>query len=251
MKNESSESAKKSESSKSSESTKNKSLSPEAEFSEKLTFRDYLLATEQRANKPLPIGRLILPLAIQAGIIFAVPFLSAYTNLTGKEVILQTVPVNSRNVLQGNSLELDYNISRISTLRRLSGWQELLRRNRGRNGQLIEGTTLYVILQEQPSFSRGVPRAWRPVRVTSNQPRSLPTNQAALKGVYQDGYVQYGIENYNVPDEERQQINNDVSQAVRQTRDGQLRSIIVKVKVDPQGKAMPVSLWVRDRNYQF
>jgi uncharacterized membrane-anchored protein len=245
MKNESSESTK------SSESSKNKSLSPEAEFSGKLTFRDYLLATEQNANKPLPIGRLLLPLAVQAGIIFAVPFMSAYTNLTGKEVILQTVPVSSRNVLQGNSLELDYNISRISTLRRLAGWRELLRRNRGRDGQLLEGTSLYVILQEQPFFTRGVPRAWRPVRVTSNQPRSLASNQAALKGVYQDGFVQYGVENYNVSDEERQQINTDIAQAVRQTRDGQSRSIVVKVKVDPQGKAMPVSLWVRDRNYQF
>jgi uncharacterized membrane-anchored protein len=240
-----------SESTKNSESSKNKSLSPEAEFSGKLTFRDYLLATEQKANKPLPVSRLFIPLAIQAGIIFAVPFLSMYTNITGKEVILQTVPVNSRNVLQGNSLELDYNISRISTLRRLSGWQELLRRNRGRGGQLLEGTNLYVILQEQPSFSRGVPRAWRPVRVTSNQPRSLANNQAALKGVYQDGYVQYGLENYNVPDDERQQINSDISQAVRQTRNGQSRSIVVKAKVDPQGKAVPVSLWVRDRNYQF
>ncbi|ALF55789.1 membrane-anchored protein [Nostoc piscinale CENA21] len=250
MKNESSESTKKSESTKS-ESTKNKSWSPEAEFSEKLTFRDYLLATDQKANKPLPTGRLVLPLAIQAAIIFAVPFLSMYTTLTGREVILQTVPVNSRNVLQGNSLELDYNISRISTLRRLSGWQELLRRNRGRDGELLEGTNLYVILQEQPFFSRGVPRAWRPVRVTTNPPRSLPSNQAALKGVYQDGYVQYGVENYNVQDEERQQLNRDVAQAVRQTRDGQSRSIVVKVKVDPQGNAVPVSLWVRDRNYQF
>ncbi|MBD2436769.1 GDYXXLXY domain-containing protein [Nostoc sp. FACHB-110] len=239
------------ESTKNSEASKNKPLSPEAEFSGKLTFRDYLLATEQKANKPLPVSRLFIPLAIQAGIIFAIPFLSMYTNITGKEIILQTVPVNSRDVLQGNSLELDYNISRISTLRRLSGWEELLRTNGSRGGQLLEGTNLYVILQEQASFSRGVPRAWRPVRVTSNQPRSLSNNQAALKGVYQDGYVQYGLENYNVPDEQRRQINSDISQAVRQTRDGQARAIVVKAKVDSQGKAVPVSLWVRDRNYQF
>lgn len=49
----------------------NKTLTPEMEFSEKLTFRDYLIATEQRANKPLPIWRLIAPLLFQVGLIFS------------------------------------------------------------------------------------------------------------------------------------------------------------------------------------
>lgn len=248
MKSESSESSKKSESS---ESSKNKSLSPEAEFSKKLTFRDYLIASEQKANEPLPFWRLLLPLLIQTGIILAVPTQAMYTNLTGKEVILQTVPVNSNNVLQGYSLNLDYNISRVSTLRRLPGWEDVLRRNRGSNGQLLSGTNLYVILQEQQSFSGGVPRAWRPVRVSSNLPTYLPSDRVALRGVYQDGFINYGVETYNIPDEQRSQMNSDIARTVRQTRNGQLRPIVVKVRVDPQGNAVPVSLWVRDRNYRF
>jgi uncharacterized membrane-anchored protein len=235
----------------SSESSKNKSLSPEAEFSEKLTFRDYLIATEQKANKPLPFWRLMAPLAIQIGIILGVPTQAMYTNLTGREVILQTVPVDPNNVLRGYSLALDYNISRVSTLRRLPGWEELLRRNRGRERQLLSGTNLYVTLQEQQSFGRGVPRAWRPVRVSSNLPMSLPSNQVALKGIYQDGFITYGVETYNIPEEQREQINNDIFQSSQRRRGRQLRPIVVKVKVDPQGKAVPVSLWVRDRNYRF
>ncbi|AFZ24452.1 putative membrane-anchored protein [Cylindrospermum stagnale PCC 7417] len=228
----------------------NKSLSPEKEFSEKLTFRDYLIATEQKANKPLPLYRLVAPLLLQIGLILAVPAQALYTDLTGKTVILQTVPVNPDNVLQGYSLNLDYNISRTSTLRRLPGWREWVRKNSQRNRQVAAGSTLYLILQEQQSFGRGIPRAWRPVRVSSDRPYSLPNNQVALKGAYEDGAINYGLENYYIPDDQRQQINNDVMQAQR-TRDGRLPPIVVKVKVDPQGKAVPVSMWVRDRNYRF
>jgi uncharacterized membrane-anchored protein len=235
----------------SSESKKSKTLSPEAEFSKKLTFRDYLIATEQKFNQPLPFWRLLVPLALQTGIILSVPTQAAYTNLLGREVILQTLSSNPQNVLQGYSLFLDYNISRISNLRRLPGWNELVRRNRGRNGQLLSGTNVYVILRGQESFGRGVPRAWRPVRVSSTLPMSLPDNQVALRGVYQDGFVNYGVETLSIPDEQRQQINEDIRRSTGGTRNRRLRPITVKVKVDPQGNAVPVSLWVRDRNYSF
>jgi uncharacterized membrane-anchored protein len=231
----------------------NKSLSPEKEFSEKLTFKDYLRATEQKSNKPLPLARLIIPLLAQIGLILAVPTQALYTDVTGKTVILQTVPVDPNNVLDGYALSLDYNISRLSNLRRLPGWADWVRRNSVRNRQVAQGSTLYLILQEQlqqQSFGRGVPRAWRPIRVSSNRPANLRANQVALKGTYQDGAINYGLENYYIPEDQRQQINNDIIQAQR-TRDGKLPPIIVKVKVDPQGNAVPVSMWVRDRNYRF
>jgi uncharacterized membrane-anchored protein len=236
----------------SSESSKNKVSSPESESSKKQTFRDYLKSTDKKFNEPLPFWRLFLPLMLQTGLILSVPSQAMLTNFTGREVILQTLSADPDNVLQGATLNLDYNISRLSSLRRLPGWEELVRRNRGRNSrQLLSGTNLYVILQEQQSFGRGAPRAWRPVRVTSNLPMSLPDNQVALRGVYQNGFVNYGVETYNVANEQRQQLNNDIFRAARQTRNGQLRPLAVKVKVDPQGNAIPVSLWVRDRNYRF
>src|SRR5689334_10773610 len=150
MKSESSESSKKGDSSESSkkiessESSKNKSLSPEAEFSKTVTFRDYLIATEQKANKPLPFWRLLAPLAVQTGLIMAVPAQALYTDMTGKTVILQTVPVNPNDALQGSSLALDYNISRTANLSRLPGWQTLVSKGRGSGRRLPEGTNIYV-----------------------------------------------------------------------------------------------------------
>ncbi len=245
----------------SSESSGNKSfrtLSPEAEFSEKLTFRDYLIATEQKANKPLPFWRLLVPLLIQTGIILAVPTQAMYTNIAGRDVILQTVAQDPNNVVQDFSLQLEYNISRVENLRRLRGWDDLFQGNQGRNRQLAPGTNLYVILQEQRiSSGRGVPTAWRPIRVSSNLPESLPSNQVALRGVYQDNAVTYGVETYYLPEQQRQQISDDIFQSVQQTRRNrgnrgrQIRPITVRVKVDPQGNAVPVSLWVRERNYTF
>lgn len=233
----------------SSSESKNKPLSPEAEFSNKVTFRDYLIATEQKSNKPLPFWRLIVPLAVQTGLIMAVPAQALYTDVAGKTVILQTIPVNPNDVLNGNTLALDYNISRTANLSRLPGWQTLVSKGRGSGRRLPEGTNIYVILQEQLSFGRGVPRAWRPLRVTSDRPTTLRANQVGLKGVYQNGSVNYGLETYYIKENQRRQITNDLQ--AQRARRGQLPPIVVKAKVDPQGKAVPVSMWVRDRNYRF
>lgn len=239
-----------------------KTLSPEVEFSEKLSFKDYLTATEQKANQPLPFWRLLVPLLIQTGIILAVPTQAMYTSIAGRDVILQTLTQNPNNVVQDFFLTLEYNISRVDNLRRLPGWNDLFRSNQGRNRQLLPGTNLYVILQEQQiSSGRGVPSPWRPIRVTSNLPESLPSNQVALRGVYQDNAIIYGIETYYLPEQQMQQVSNDIFQSVQQTRGNrppQIRPITVRVKVDPQGNSVPVSLWVRDaygdrgyRNYRL
>ncbi|MFM7406266.1 MAG: GDYXXLXY domain-containing protein [Cuspidothrix sp.] len=227
-----------------------KTLSPEMEFSEKLTFRDYLIATEQKANKPLPIWRLIAPLLVQVGLIMAVPLQAMYTDVTGKMVVLQTTPVEPNDVIRGSSLNLDYNISRPETLRRLAGWNNWLRKNSRRGRQIIQGSTLYLILQERESFDRNELQSWRPVRVSNNRPVYLSNNQVALKGNYQDGLINYGLENYFIPDEQRRQINNDLAQ-IQESRNGREEPILVRVKVDPQGNAVPMGLSIRDRNYRF
>ena len=325
-----------------------RTLNPEMEFSEKLSFRDYLIATEQKANKPLPIWRLIAPLLFQVGLIMAVPGQAMYTDVAGKTVILQTTPVNANDVLRGSSLNLDYNISRPETLRRLPGWNDWLRRNSRRGGQISQGSTLYLILQERESFDRNQEResfdrnqerepfdrnqergyfdrnqgrgyfdrnqeresfdrnqgqesfdrnqgrgyfnrnqergsfdrnqergyfnrnqergyfdrnqereSWRPIRISNNRPVYLSNNQVALKGNYQDGLINYGLENYFIPEEQRRQINNDLAQ-IQENRNGREQPILVRVKVDPQGNAVPVGLSIkdasgnrRDRNYRF
>lgn len=227
-----------------------KTLTPEMEFSEKLTFRDYLIATEQKANKPLPIWRLIAPLLFQVGLIMAVPLQAMYTDVTGKMVVLQTTPVEANDVLRGSSLNLDYNISRPETLRRLPGWNDWLRRNSRRGRQIIQGSTLYLILQERRSFDRNELQSWRPIRVSNNRPVYLSNNQVALKGNYQDGLINYGLENYFITDEQRREINNDLAE-IQESRNVREEPILVRVKVDPQGNAVPMGLSIRDRNYRF
>jgi uncharacterized membrane-anchored protein len=234
-----------------------KTFNTEMEFSEKLTFRDYLLATDQKANRPLPIWRLIAPLLVQIGLIMTVPSQAMYTDMTGKTVILQTSPVNSNDVIRGSSLNLDYNISRTENLRRLPGWSDWLRRNSRRGRQIIQGSTLYLILQEQQFFDRNELQSWKPVRISNNRPVYLSNNQVALKGNYQDGIVNYGLENYFISDEQRRQINDDIFQ-VQENRNGREQPILVRVKVDPQGNAVPIGLSIGDasgdrnyRNYRF
>ena len=227
-----------------------KTLTPEMEFSEKLTFRDYLIATEQKANKPLPIWRLIAPLFFQLGLILAVPSQAMFIDMTGKTVILQPVSVNSNDVIRGSSLNLDYNISRPDTLRRLPGWNDWLRRNSRRDKQISQGSILYLILQEQQSFNRNQFQSWKPVRVSINRPVSLVNNQVALRGNYQDGLLNYGLGNYFISDAQRQQINNDLAQ-IQENRDSRQEPILVRIKVDPQGNAVPMGLSIRDRNYRF
>jgi uncharacterized membrane-anchored protein len=244
---------------KSESSAPKKTLTPEMEFSEKLTFRDYLIATEQKANQPLPLWRFIAPLLVQVGLIMAVPTQAMYTGMTGKTVVLQSLPVSSNQVLRGSSLSLDYNISRTETLRRLPGWRDWVRRNTLRERTIAPGSNLYLILEEQESSNRfrrfnrynsDMARAWIPVRISSDRPVYLPDNQVALKGTYEDGLINYGLESYYLPEEQRQQISQDIQQG-QETQDGDRPPIMLRVKVDPQGNAVPVSMSIGDRNYRF
>jgi uncharacterized membrane-anchored protein len=249
----------------------NRSLPPEVEFSERVTFKDYVKANEQTSTKPLPLWRFIVPLLIQTGLILAVPSQAVYTNIAGRNVVLQTTLVNPYDLRQGNSMRMRYDISSIETLRRLPGWSELTRQNgesnnnssinrnrnrnrdrdRDRDNALEPGTTLYVIMQEQRFARLGVPRAWRPVRVSNYIPNSLAANQVALKGTYQNGAVNYGLETYYISEDQRQQMDNDISRSLSRQNNRQRQPMVVEVRVDPQGQAVPLSMWVQNRNYRF
>jgi uncharacterized membrane-anchored protein len=229
-------------------------LSPETEFTNRVSFQDYLKATEPKSTKPVAFWRFMVPLMIQTGLILLIPTQGIYTQVTGSRAFLQTASVDPSNILRNNSLTLDYNISRNENLRRLPGWQQLVRRFPGRNRQsnaLAQGTKLYVILQQQIASAGGIPRAWKPIRISATRPNFLPTNQLALQGEYRDGFITYGLESYYIPEDQRQQINNDIAQVQRNRFIRQRQPILVEVKVDEQGNAVPVSIWVRDRNYRF
>ncbi len=231
---------------------------------------------------PTPIWRFWVPLLFQTALILAVPAQAVYIQLTGKTVILQTVPIDPYELLRGYSQTLRYDISIQNNLRKLPGWKELPKNPaNGKELTFIKsGTRLYVILQKPkeptPSVTPKLPQAWKPVAVSSDRPSKLPANQVALQGLAEHGFIQYGLETYYIPEDQREQINADlhaarpdtpsqsaqIPQILRSTEPSQpppKPPVVMEIKVNAQGESVPVSLWARVsqgskqwvRNYRF
>lgn len=206
-----------------------------------------VLQDKQYQLAHLPIWRLWVPLLLQTGLILASPAQPFYTQVTGETVILQTAPVDPYDPIRGYSQTLSYDISRLENLRRLPGWKELSKGSK-QNTYLPSETTFYVILEAPVANESQPPKPWKPVGVKSNRPTSLPANQIALKGKSTGNSIEYGLETYYMPESRRDEINQDISQT---QRGRQPQSFVVEVKVDTQGRAVPISLWVSKRNYRF
>ena len=225
---------------------------------------------------PIPLWRFWMPLLFQSALILAVPAQAIYTQLTGKTVILQTVPVDPYELLRGYSQTLRYDISSQDSLRKLPGWQELPKQKPDENKlSFIEPETrFYVILQAPTSLtSLELPQPWKPVAVSTKRPFPLLPNQVALKGLAQHGSIEYGIETYYIPEDQREQINADLRTAqqgnptqpkptllkVKPTQLQEKPPVVMEIKVNAQGDAVPISLWAklgknskqRVRSYRF
>jgi uncharacterized membrane-anchored protein len=208
--------------------------------------------TQSPPTKLLPAWRLVVPLLCQTALILGMPAQSFYTQATGKTIVLQTLPVDPYDPLRGYSQTLNYDISRLENLRSLPGWQELIPPTNSKSPQegsedITPGRIVYVIL-EAPATISNPPKPWKPVRVSASLPKSLAANQIALKGKSTPRSIEYGLETYYMPEAQRDQINQDISQAQLAK---QRQAFVVEAKVDRQGHSVPISLWVRDRNYHF
>ncbi|HEY9652826.1 MAG TPA: GDYXXLXY domain-containing protein [Coleofasciculaceae cyanobacterium] len=210
----------------------------------------------------LPIWRFLAPLGLQIVLIVAIPAQAIYTQFTGKTVVLQTAPVDPYELLRGYSQTLNYDISRQDRLRKLPGWQELPQeKSEGNEVTFIKpGTHFYVILQAPTSIeSKGLPKAWKPVAVSLKYPSQLSKNQVAIKGLAQFGFIQYGLETYYIPEDQREQINADL-RAAQPERPTTLQQtllqanpiqqpprppVVMKIKVNAKGEAVPISLCAR------
>lgn len=202
----------------------------------------------EETRSPLPLWRFAVPLILQIGLILVPPAQSIYTYITGKTVILQTLPVDPYDPLRGYSQTLSYDISRLENLQKLPGWQEIRKQQKSNNTAYLDsGTQLYLVLEAPPEEGNQPPLAWKPVRVSKSRPTSLPVNQIALKGIGADSSIRYGLETYYFPQSQQQEINQAISQSQR----GQQRSLRMEIKVDDRGHGVPVSLWVSNRKYQF
>ncbi|NJO78792.1 MAG: GDYXXLXY domain-containing protein [Cyanobacteria bacterium RM1_2_2] len=210
------------------------------------TLPETLLQPQQPQVQPaeattrrLPGWRLWLPLLFQVGLVVAVPAQDAYTYATGKQITLQTAPVDPYDLLRGHYQILSYDISQPDQLRQLPGGNWF-------DQQENQQASFYVILEAPADASATPPQPWKPVGISGTRPEQLPENQVAIQGQKpQWGRITYGLETYYMPEAERNALNANISQ-----QQGQ-QAFVVDVKVDASGNAVPISLWVRDQEYRF
>lgn len=201
-------------------------------------------------NPPLiPKYRFWIPLLIQLVLIAAVPAQAIYTHLAGRTVLIQTAPVDPYDLLTGYSVTLSYDIARIDTLRKLPGWKTLPKGQEAWNrDRLAEGLRLYVILEAPSGAASKQPQAWKAVDVRATWPQQIQPNQIVLTGQAHYNSVDYGIETYYMPEARREEVNT----AIRESQGSRSKTpAIVEAKVDPQGNAVPVQIWVNGKAYRF
>ena len=214
-------------------------------------------------RKSIPLWRFLVPLFFQIGLIVTVPAQAIYTHIVGKTVILQTAPVDPYSLLKGYYQVLSYDISQRSSLENLPGWQEIREvachqgqncSNSSKYVRIPDGTKIYVVLAPPANNEESTPpQPWQLVKVSSTYPDNLPAEQIAIQGKFDNRGIKYGVETYYMPEGQRQQINEAISEARRNSRTNTSRKIpfVVEVKVNPQGRAIPVSLWIEEDNYRF
>ena len=178
---------------------------------------------------------------LQSAIIFAVPFQSFMTYQKGQTVTLQTAPVDPYDLIRGYSQTLSFDVSSRETLIELPGGRRALKEERDVD------KWVYVTLQAPESEAGAVPKAWKPIAVSSDRPQDLPQNQVALKGRYTGWRIEYGLETYYMPESQRDDINAQIGNIQRSGN----QAFVVDVKIDDRGNSVPVSLWVGNQQYQF
>lgn len=215
-------------------------------------------------TNPIPFQRFWIPLLFQTALIFVVPAQAIYTQLTGKTIILQTAPINSYQLLRDYSQTMRYDISSQDNLRDLPGWEQLPKQQLyGNEVTFIKtGTRFYVILAAPTSpNSSGLPPAWKPVALSAEPPSQLSSDRIALKSLAQGGVIEYGLETYSIPENQWEQVDDNLraAQKTDPNQPQQLPPVVVEIKVDSQGNAVPISLWAKVgegsealiRNYRF
>jgi uncharacterized membrane-anchored protein len=176
--------------------------------------------------------RFWLAFLLQIVVLLCIPAQAVYTQLTGRTVRLQTVPIDPYNWLTGYSQTLSYDISRIATLEKLAGLKP---------STVKTGSIIYVILE---SGKKDQP--WKPVNMSLEKPIALPENRIGLRGVVDRGTVLYGLETYYMPENQKDEVNNTITKA-----QGTKKPAVVEVKIDRAGNGMAIAVEVASRRFEF
>jgi uncharacterized membrane-anchored protein len=119
---------------------------------------------------------------------------------TGREVVLEVVPVDPRSLFQGDYVALGYDITRVPIT----------------EAKLRRGSVLYVTLQQASDH-------WHAIAASTKKPENLPPDQVVIKGRVDyastptpvapgQANVHYGIEDYFVPEGTGRELEKLVGQ---------------------------------------
>lgn len=168
----------------------------------------------------------VAAVVIQALILVAVPARKVITRVTGKTVVLQVQPVDPYSVLSGYYVTLAFDISRLDAFPNARGSSE----------GFPYGSVVYAVIEN------GDDGIWKPVSIEKQLPANLPENRAVLAGRVHGGMIKYGIEEFYIPEAQREYIAEDLTKNQDKAR--------VEVKVDGRGNAALERLVIEDRIYE-
>lgn len=160
--------------------------------------------------------------ALQVLILLGVPARKAYTRATGRAVVLKVAPVDPYSVLSGYYVILGYDISRPTDFPNAPKFEY--------------DEVIYAIVEQQAD---GV---WTPVGIERELPKNLLANRVAIRGRWNDWRITYGIEEFYIPEDQRNVIAEDLSKHQADAR--------VDLKVDANGNAALLRLRIQDRVYE-
>jgi len=193
-------------------------------------------------------------LALQIVLILAVPAQAFYTQMNGRSLVLQTAPVDPYNLFQGYSVTLGYDISNVQNLSKLPGWKDIEAKRKANPERSPMGfdeaasTEFYVILEAPGNANNRPPKPWKAVAIAGSRPNNLPANQIALRGSDRQGRIRYGLETYFIPEDQRDDINQQINQAQGESSKP---AFVVEAKVGADGNAVPIAIWLRDKRHQY
>lgn len=149
------------------------------------------------------------------------------TLITGKTVLLETVPVDPRSLFRGDYVILNYKISRLDLNKVSTNYRDFR-----------QGDTVYIVLREAGKF-------WTAKSVSKTKP-VVRNGEVYIKGKVTRRYdntlmVEYGIESYFVPEGAGKEIE----------RARNARRISVKVAVNKSGNAIIKQILVDDKPLRF
>jgi uncharacterized membrane-anchored protein len=177
-------------------------------------------------SKRASLVAFIVAVVIQVLILVAVPARKVFTTATGKTVVLKVQPVDPYSILSGYYATLGFDISRVSAFPNATGMYQ----------EFSDGAWFYAIVE------KGDDEIWKPISLEHELPANLPDNRAALLGRIDHGVIRYGIEEFYIPEAQRDRIADDLRKNADKAR--------VEIKVDRSGHAALEQLRIEDRVYE-